>query len=106
MNFDNHIVAMYHPLPDPLIGALEGVARHHGTLRIREWGPLLSSISLTDPFKIFRENLTCTTLRARTKKILHHRKRSDYGPLFGQHVPKTRGKKPLINNPNNGGVLP
>ena len=66
MNFDNRIVAMYPPLPDPPIGALEGVARHHGTLRIREWGPSLSRSPGGDPFKKFLENLTCTILHTHT----------------------------------------
>ena len=66
----------------------------------------MSSISFTDPFKIFRENLTCTTSRARNKRVFYCENEPDYGPLFGPYVPKPGGKRPLINNPNNRGVLP
>ena len=33
---------------------------------------------------------------------MYRENESNYGPLFGHHVPESKEKKPLINNPNMG----
>ena len=42
MNHRNETVDVLHTISAPKKGVPKGVARHGGTRRIREWGPLLS----------------------------------------------------------------